>query len=145
MSEALNKTLFNVGRDLSTIERPPLLPKGEYEATIKSVAPKVSQRNTLYADVMFTIAPSMYPVDYDVENAPDGLDLAYRKCPLMDEDYPGNGKTWYLLSDFCRTIQAPLGEAVEILDWIGLQAIVVVDHETYDGVDREVIRKVKQL
>ena len=136
------KTLFKLSADLNEVEQPPLLPKGKYLATIRQAGGKLSARDNYYAEVMFHISTDQYPVDYDASISPDGLELAYRRVPLESEDHPIDGKQLWTLKNFVTTIGAPLSNEIDLNEWIGLTAVVEVDHETYEGIDREVIKKV---
>lgn len=140
MSEEL-PSVVSFTQDISEAEPPPALPAQDYEAEIRAVAPKVSQNSgNTYAEVMFYIDPSQYPVDFDVENAPDGKTIPYRRVLLTD-----NQQARYRIRKFCEAIGAAMGRDIDLNDWIGLRASVTIQHESVEGVDRENIVKVSAI
>lgn len=125
--------------DLSTAEAPAPLPAGEYRGTIRSASPKVSQNGKKYAEVAFYIGSEQYPVDHKDGN-PDGTTIMFRRVSL--EDTP-QGR--YGARRFLESIGAPLGKRIDLTEWSGREAAVEVGHETYEGVARAVIQRVRAL
>ena len=62
--------------DLSTVADPDPLPVRTYEATVTEISinlSKSSGRPTI--KMLYYISPDQYPVDFDVDNAPDGVTM----------------------------------------------------------------------
>ena len=123
--------------DLSKAEAPEPLPAGEYEAVIRAAEVKMSQRDTRYAAVTFNISSDQYPADYKDGNH-DGATLIYRRVSLED-----NPQARYGTKKFIESIGAPLGKKVDVSEWIGMDAVVEVGHETYEGVNRAQVQRVR--
>lgn len=122
--------------DISEQEAPPPLPLREYLAQIKGVKRKLSQRNTQYAEVQFYISPNEYPADF-TEGDPDGTTLYFRRVSL--ENKP---QARFQLRRFLEAIGAPMSKRIDINEWVGLEAKVKIEHESYEGLTRSVITQV---
>lgn len=120
-------SVMEFSEDVTTAEAPEPLPAGEYTAEIRQVEMKTSAAGTTYAAVSFFIPADQYPADYTDGN-PDGTILVYRR--VRYEDSP-RGR--YQTRKFCEAIGAPMGRVINAMDWIGLTAVVVIDHEQYEG------------
>ena len=134
-------SVIEFSEDISDAEAPPPLPVQEYEANIRGVTQKTSATSgNSYAEISFHIDTDQFPADYDVENAPDGKTIVHRRVTLVD-DRAGR----YRLRLFMEAIGATPGRNVDLNDWIGLSARVLVAHSEYEGVTREEITKVTSL
>ena len=123
--------------DISTVEAPDPLPAGDYPATIQRAAVRESKAGNEYVSVMFHIRPEDYPVDYEVENAPDGTQLSYNRVPWADDR-----RSHYQLRKFCEAIGADMSANININDWMHHEATVSIEHGTWEGEDRAEIRRV---
>jgi hypothetical protein len=132
-------TIVEFSEDISEAEAPEPLPVGEYPTSIRAAEVKISQRGTRYAAVTFVITPEEYPADYPIENAPDGKTIIFRRCSLED-----NPQSRFMLKNFCEAIGATASKKVDVSEWIGLTAMVEVEHDTYEGVTREQITRVNE-
>jgi hypothetical protein len=132
-----NVSIIEFSDDIATAEAPEPLPVGVYPADIKGVAIKESAKGTKYAAVSFYVSPDDYPVDYPLENAPDGTTLVYRRISL--EDNPGSR---FRLRQFIESIGAVASKRIDVTEWIGLTARVSVVHDEYEGIKRSQIDKV---
>lgn len=130
-------TIVEFAEDIATAEAPEPLPVGEYPATILAAQINTSQKGTLYAAVTFKIAPEEYPADYPVDIAPDGKTVIYRRVSMEQSQTARFG-----LRRFCESIGAPMSKRIDVSEWIGLEATVQIDHDTYEGVTREQITRV---
>jgi len=141
MSEEL-PSIVEFSEDISEAEAPPPLPISDYEADIRSAVQKISTTSgNRYAEIGFHIDVDQFPADYDVENAPDGKLIMYRRLTLTD-DRAGR----YRVRMFCETIGAePPSTKLDLAGWVGLRAKVSVDHSEYEGVTREEIAKVSAI
>lgn len=137
MSEEM-MTVVEFSEDISEAEQPEPLPAGTYPATIAAAEIKLSQRNTHYAAVSFSVKVEDFPADYPVENAPDGKTIVYRRCSMED-----NPQARYMLRKFCEAIGAPMSRSVDVGEWQGMAANIVIEHDTYEGVTREQIVRVE--
>lgn len=122
--------------DISGAEAPVPLPAGEYPAVIKGAEVRTSQRDTKYAAVTFHISADSYPVDF-TEGDPEGEVITFRRVPLED-----NPKSRFQLKKFCEAVGSPMSKRIDVNDWLGLEARVVVTHEVYEEIPRATITKV---
>jgi hypothetical protein len=132
-------SIIEFSEDISAAEAPEPLPAGEYLATIRGAEGKMSQRGTKYGAVTFVIAPEQFPADYPIENAPDGKTIVYRRVGLED-----NPNARFMLRKFCEAIGATASKRVDLNEWLGLEAIVHVENEEYEGIPREQIVRVTE-
>lgn len=130
-------SIVEFSEDISEAEAPEPLPAGEYPATIRGAEIKISQRGTKYAAVTFVVSPDEFPADYPVENAPDGKVIVYRRCSMED-----NPQARYMLKQFCESIGATASKRIDVNEWMGLNAMIQVENEEYEGVMREQIARV---
>ena len=136
-NDDLVDSIVDFSEDLSDVEAPAPLPKGNYTGVIRTATKKVSkERGTKFAEIMFVISSDQYPADY-TDGDPNGTTIAYRRVSLED-----NPRARYGTRLFIESIGAPLGKRIDLTEWAGLEANVEVDHETYEGVDRPIIRRV---
>ena len=130
-------TIVEFSEDISEAEAPEPLPVGEYPATIRAAEVKLSQRGTKYAAVTFAIAVDEYPADYPAEHAPDGTTVIYRRVGMEDTPAARFG-----LRRFCEAIGAVPAKKVDVSEWVGLDAVVEIDHDEYEGINRANIVRV---
>ena len=130
-------SIVEFSEDISEAEAPEPLPTGEYPATIRQAEIKISQRGTKYAAVTFVVSPDEYPADYPAENAPDGKVIVFRRCSMED-----NPQARYMLKNFCDAIGATASKKIDVNEWVGLDATIEIDHDEYEGVVREQIKRV---
>jgi hypothetical protein len=124
--------------DIDDAEAPLPLPEGQYEAEIKAVEAKMSGNNKRYAAVSFYIPTDAFPADYPLEEAPDGLVLIYRKLSLEN-----NKMSKFNLKRFIQNIGAPpVGRSLDLTQWVGLRAKIVIKHDTWEGTKRATVDKV---
>ena len=137
MSDTELPSIVEFSSDLSKAEAPEPLPVGEYEANITAAEIKTSQKGTRYAEIRWNVSPDQYPADYGDGN-PNGSTLIYRRVSL--EDIP---QARWGTRQFIDAIGAPLGKKVDVNEWVGMDAVVEVDHETYEGVTRAIVKRVR--
>jgi len=134
-------SIIEFSEDISSAEAPPPIPRTDYSATIKDAQVKVSQtKGTRYCSVTFHIAPDQLPADFPADVYPDGVVIAYNRVGM--EDNPG---ARYRLRKFCEAIGAVPSKRIDVSEWIGLEAVVSIAHETYEGLVRHTIDRVKPL
>ena len=134
-------SIIEYTEDLAEQEAPEPLPPSEYEAEIKGAEAKISNTSgKKYAAVSFYIPVDQYPPDYPVEHNPDGVTIIYRMVPLED-----NPRARFSCKRFIEAIGAKPGKRIDLNDWMGLTAMVGVQNDVYEGVNRETITKVSAL
>ena len=134
-------SVMEFSEDIAGAEAPPVLPTAEYEATIRKTEVKIGQASgNRYVAVHFHIAVEDYPADYDVDNAPDGTTIIYRRVPFED-----NAQARFRMRVFCEAIEAAMSRNIDVNDWIGLSSKVSIVHERYEGADRAAINRVSQI
>jgi hypothetical protein len=104
------------------------LPIGAYRAVIRNVnaAPGKKDPSSFNAEVHFHVSPDQYPVDY-TEGEADGTVLRYY-VSLANKP-----QARYALKGFLSAIQAPMGREIDLTTWLGLEAMIKVTHEEYEG------------
>lgn len=125
--------------DLNDQEAPEPLPAGPYLGIIRSSEKKTSAKGTSYAEVYFFIEAAQYPADF-TEGNPEGMSLAYRRCGLED-----NPQARFNTKRFIQAIGAPLGRTIDVNDWLGLEGMLDIVHEEYEGINRAVIKSVRAV
>ena len=130
-------SVIEFSTDLNEQEAPVPLPEGDYEAEIRSVEIKESQRKTKYAEVTFLISPDQYPADFSEDGNPDGEILKYRRVSLED-----NPRSRFNTRKFIEAIGAPLGKRIDLNQWIGCRANVTIGHDEYEGEMRANVTRV---
>lgn len=123
--------------DLKKQEAPEPLPAGEYTGTVRKAEVKESQRGTMYAAVSFHITADQYPADFK-DGSDDGLTLVFRRVGLED-----NPQARYGTKRFIESIGAPLSKKIDVNEWVGMEAALDVVLDTYEGVTRAVIDRVR--
>jgi hypothetical protein len=48
----------------------------------------------------------------------------------------------YRIRKLCESIGATMGRKLDLNDWVGLNGVAVIDHETYEGELRAVVKKI---
>lgn len=135
MSEEMS-SIVEFSIDLNKQEAPEPLPSGKYTGVIRNAEVKESQRGTLYAAVSFHIGADQYPPDFK-DGSDEGITLVYRRVGLED-----NPQSRYGAKRFIEAIGAPLSKKIDVSEWVGMEAALDVEHDTYEGVTRAVISRV---
>ena len=123
--------------DLNKQEAPEPLPPGAYVGVIRKAEVKESQRGTMYGAVSFHIGSDRFPADFK-DGPDDGLTLIYRRVGLED-----NPQARYGTKRFIEAIGAPLSKKIDVNEWIGMEAALDVVLDTYEGVTRAVVDRVR--
>lgn len=128
MPDSNAPTLFQFEQDISQQEAPQPIPIGTYRAVIRNVvaAPGKKDPSSFNAEVHFHIGPDQYPVDYQEGDA-DGTTLRFYVS------LANRPQSRFMLKNFCTAIQAPMGREIDLTTWLGLEAMIKVDHEEYEG------------
>lgn len=137
MAEELG-SIIEYQEDLSKAEAPVPLPTGDYSAVIRQAEQRISQRDTKYGAISFFIDAGQYPADF-TEGNPDGMVIVYRRLSFEE-----NPQARYGARRFCEAVGAPMSKKLDLSEWVGLECTVEVTHESYEGVTRSVINRVRQ-
>lgn len=135
MSEA--NSILDYSADIADAEAPVALPAGDYPAKIVAAENGTSQSSgKSRVDVTFRIAPEDFPADYeDAESFPDGKDVhAY----VSAEDTKA---ARFRMKKFCEAIGASMSNRLDINDWIGKSAVITIEPDAFEGIERERFRK----
>lgn len=139
MSDDNINSMMEYSEDITNAAAPKPLPAKTYLGTICEVTIKTSQKSNLYASVGFHIPSEQYPIDY-TEGSPEGTKLYYNRLTLADD---ARGR--FSMKKFCETIDAPMGRRIDVNDWIGRQAMLIVENSEYEGMPRAEIKKVEHV
>ena len=139
MPEEALSSITEYSINLKDQEAPEPLPVGEYVGVIRAAERRESQRSTMYAAVSCFIDSAQFPPDYTDGN-PEGTTITYRRVGLED-----NPQARYGTKRFLESIGAPLGKKIDCHEWVGLEAALEITHETYEGVKRAVINRVRAV
>jgi hypothetical protein len=132
-------SIIEYSQDLASAEAPKPLPAREYRATIREAKIAVSKSSGKpNLNVSFTIPSDQYPADYTDGN-PDGTTLTIY---LSTED---NAQARYRMKRFIEAVGAPLGKSVDPATLIGLEAMVSIEHEPYEGVMQARIKSYRAI
>lgn len=132
-------SVIEFSEDISKAEAPPPLPPRSYVGTITGAVPKVNKNGGKYASVQFTISPDQFPPDFAAIQA-DAVRLSYNFVPLED-----TAAARYRLKKFCEAIRSPVSRRVDLNDFIGKSASVVVQAGEYNGEPQAQIKTVEAL
>jgi len=138
MSEELG-SILDYSTDIADAEPPVSLPAGDYPAKIVAAENGTSQSSGKNrVDVTFRVMPEDFPADYeDAESYPDGKDVhAY----ISSED---TRPAKFRMKKFCEAIGAPMSNRIDVNEWIGKNAIITIEVDTFEGIERERFRKVE--
>lgn len=132
-------SIIEYSNDIADAEAPVALPAGDYPAKIVAAENGTSQSSgKSRADVTFRIAPEDFPPDYeDAESFPEGKDV---HVYVSTED---TKSARFRMRKFCEAIGAKMSSRLDVNEWIGKTAIVTIDKDEYEGVERERARKVE--
>ena len=137
MSEELD-SIVEFSSNIKDQDQPDPLPAGKYVGTIRDVEVKMSQRETKYAAISFFVGADQFPADWKDGN-PDGMTLVYRRVGLED-----TANSRFGLRRFCESIGAPMAKKIDTAEWVGMEGLLDVGHDTYEGVTRANIERVSE-
>lgn len=132
-------SILDYTTDIADAEAPVALPAGDYPAKIVAAEVGTSQSSgKKRVDVTFRIMPEDFPADYeDAESFPDGKDVhAY----VSAEDTKA---ARFRMKKFCEAIGAAMSSRLDVNDWIGKSAIITIEPDEFEGIERERFKKVE--
>lgn len=118
--------IVNYSDDITNAERPEPLPIGQYNFEIRSVEIAVSGKGMPYAVPKYFIDPSQYPADF-IDGDPDGTTI--RGFVSLEDNKVSRAR----MRKFCEAIEAPMGVTLDLNEWNGLNGIVDIVHQEYEG------------
>jgi hypothetical protein len=132
-------SILEFSEDISDAEAPKALPSGDYLAKIVSAENGTSASSgKSRGDVTFRIAPEDFPADFeDAGEFPEGLDVHF--YPSTED----NKTSRFRLRKFVEAIGGKTGGRIDMNEWIGKQAVITLESETFEGIERNRIRKVE--
>lgn len=132
-------SILDYSADLAEAEAPVALPAGDYPVRIVAAELGTSQSSgKARVDVTFRIQPEDFPADYeDAESFPDGKDV---HMYVSAEDTKA---ARFRMRKFCEAIGSTLSSRLDINEWIGKSAILTIEPDAYEGIERERARKVE--
>lgn len=141
MSEHEMGSIIEYTDDLSDAQAPTSLPASDYPGEITQVEVALSKSSGKpRAAVTFKIAPEDFPADYEDADAFEDGKLVTTYISCADD----KASRWRMRR-FCESIGAPLGNNLDTNSWIGRKALLAIEPDEYEGVQRERIRKVESL
>ena len=75
---------FSYSSDISEAERPPVLPPRDYVAEVVSYKRTQTQKGKPNITLVLNVSPDQFPVDFNGESAPDGVNVNWRSQDLSD-------------------------------------------------------------
>lgn len=132
-------SILDYSADISDAEAPVALAAGDYPAKIVAAEVGTSQTSgKSRVDVTFRIQPEDFPADYeDAESFPDGKDLHF--YPSAEDTKAAR----FRMKKFCESIGAALSNRLDVNEWVGKSAILTIEKDEFEGIERERIRKVE--
>lgn len=132
-------SVFEFDKPINEAEAPVPLPAREYRATVKAIEARVSKNSGKpMAAVSYSIPPEQYPVDY-TDGDPDGTTLTYY---VQLEQTPRN---MYRLRKFCEMHGVVATRTLNLVDFMGTEVIVKVEHEDYQGAPQARVTPVREV
>jgi len=116
-SSANNGSIVELDMNLDDYEDFQPLPGGAYPFTVTKSEMRTSDKGNDYYYVGLTIHPDDFPPDYDVANAPEGLNLVYARMQKPD---PKNRRSITAVKNWLRAIGMSLKTPrVDPAEWEG--------------------------
>jgi len=132
------ESILTFSEDISEAEAPDPLPVGDYPASVHSIEVKTSATSgNRYLNTMFRVQPDDFPPDFPLENAPDGAMIPFRR--VVVEDTPRHRHS---LRRFCEACGVAASKTVNVTEFVGAEVVLSIQHDEYNGVNREDVREV---
>ena len=110
--------------NLADAEQPKELPPGLYEGEVTDVQIATSQKGNDYFAVNIHIAPSEFPKDFDVDNAPDGVNMYYNRVIVPKR---GDQRAMFNLKQLVLALGLDANiTSVDVNEWMGRKVRVRV-------------------
>lgn len=120
-------SVYEFDTDLSTAEQPSPLPVGEYRGSVQA-AELMNSKNSgkPMLKLTYRVGADQYPADYTDGN-PDGENL------VIYRSLESNPRNRYMLRKFCEMHGVVPSTRIVATDFIGMDVILRVEHEDYQG------------
>ncbi len=131
------ESILTYSEDIATAEAPDPLPVGDYPASIHSIVVATSGAGNRYLDSVMRVAPDDFPVDFPLENAPDGALIHYRRVSAED-----NPRARHNMRIFCEATGVAASKNINVNEFLGAEVTISIRHDEYNGIVREDIHAV---
>lgn len=119
------------------------LPKGPYVGECILAEVRVSANGNSYFYTNWKITPDQFPVDYDIANAPEGLQLNYSRVQVPT---PDDRRSITQVKHFMAALGTKLKtKVIDPSSWVGKKAKLILGQEMYNGENRNSITGVESL
>lgn len=136
-------SIIELDQNLDAFEDYEILPKSSYPGTCTTAEVRTSDAGNEYFYTNWTIDPSDYPADYDVENAPEGTVLNYSRVQVPTA---GDRRSITNVKKMMRAIGLELKtKTIDPSLWVGQKANLVVGVQKYNGETRNAILSIESL
>lgn len=136
-------SVIELDQNLDAFEDYEILPKASYPGTCVLAEIRMSDAGNEYYYTNWTIDPSDYPADYDVENAPEGTTLNYSRVQVPSAS---DRRSITAVKKLLRAIGIDLKtKTIDCSEWVGKKANLVVGHNKYNGETRNAILSIESL
>ncbi len=126
-------SLIELSLDLGEMQEYEALPDGPYNAEVRDVETKVSEKiPTGYFVLSLMVPVEEFPADYDATNAPEGVPLTYARVKIPTAEDRRSVKPFKTLLS-AMGIEAT-GTSFDPQDWVGKQVQVLLKADEYQGV-----------
>lgn len=134
-------SIIEYNEDLSEAEAPKSLPTNDYPGEIIGAELGTSQASGKpRVEVTWRIKPEDFPADYeDADAFPEGKEVKTYQGAATDK------ASRFRMRKFCEAIGAPLSNRLDVNSWIGKRAALSIEPETFEGIEKERVRKVEAL
>lgn len=131
-------SIIEYGEDLANAEAPKALPAGDYPATV--IAAEIGESKSSgkeRVDVQLRISPEDFPADFtDADSYPDGIVVH------MYVSTENTKAQRFRMRKFVEALGAKLGKKLDVNSWIGLNTIVTVEPDEFEGIENNRARKI---
>lgn len=143
MASSENINIIELEQNLEDYDDFEPLPARDYEAEIRKAESRISDKGNEYYYVTWNIHPDAFPADYDVANAPEGLNLIYARLMAIN---PQDRRSVTAMKKFYKAIGMSLKTAViDPSTWEGKKAKLVVGRSEYNGELRNEIKAIEAI
>lgn len=133
-------SIIEYSTSIADAEAPLPLPVGDYPVEISGAEHTESKSSGKpNVKVSLRVNPNDYPADYeDAEAFPEGKTVTYY-VPAG-----GDRNSMFRMRRFCEAIGAPMGKTIDVNDWIGRTAVASIEHDSFEGIDRERVKGIQK-
>lgn len=138
-----NINIIELDQNLEDFEDFEPLPARDYVAELRKAETRISEKGNEYFYVTFNIHPEDFPADYDVANAPEGLNLIYSRLMAVN---PQDRRSVTAMKKFYKALGMSLKTpTIDCSTWEGKKAKLIVGREEYNGELRNAIKSIEAI